>query len=374
MTCAVCGAATSGQSTICSSCDQVVGSGRFASTGGYYSPTSRRPADVSSSMATVWFVVLFAITLGSVVIISGRPTDPSKTADVLGQVLAHVFLAALIAGLLRWTAKARYWRTFLITWAILIPLFFISSFTQRQQLQNQRMHQALLDLSKAGNSRNPTTSTSAEPTANGTMSTDGGGAPPLQIAIEHIAQNATAFKQQENLRLQAQKDLHLELTLQPQRLVSAEGIAQSRSSLDQYRKMITDHQGALKAFEDQNQAYLLQLPEPMQDAALRGFLKSRASSDDAFNQFFAVEDSTIDTSDQILDVAQRALGRSRIDKSGRLLLPEPMHSEMVSLQQTVQQEIAEETEAKRNVQTLAVQHKQMMDQLLQQTATPGSSQ
>lgn len=379
MTCAVCGAATSGTSTICGSCDQVVGRGRFAGSGGSYSSGSGRLEDVSSGMAAVWFVVLLAITLGSTFVLLGRPTDAFTSGELFGGVAAHILLAAIIAGLLRWTAKARFGRTFLITWAILIPLMFISNIAQRSQLQNQGVHQALLDLRKAMNTKSPATSSSVaptanQPTANQTVSSDGSGASALQVAIEHIAQNAAAFKQQQAARTQREKDLHIELVLQPQRLVSAQGIGLSRSSVDQYRNLMTEQQTALKTFEDQNQAYLMQLPEPMQDAALRGFLKSRASADQAFDQYFLVENTTADTFDQVLDVAQHALGRSRLDSNGKLLLPEPMHSQMVSLWQTLQQNVVQETEAKQNMQALAAQHQQQMDQLLQQTATPGSSQ
>jgi hypothetical protein len=374
MTCAVCGAATSGQSTICSSCDQVVGHGRFAATGGRQSPASRHPEDVSSGMATVWFVVLLAITLGSAFVTVGRPTNPYTSGEYLGNVAAHMLLAVIIAGVLRWTAKARFTRTFLITWAVLIPLLFVSGLTQRHQLQNQGVHQALLDLRKVMTSKNPATGTSVAPTANEATPSDGGNGSALQVAIEHIAQNATGFKQQEMVRQQRERDLHIELVLQPQRLVSAEGIAQSRSSIDQYRALMTERKTALKAFEDQNQSYLMQLPEPMQDAALRGFLKARVSADQAFEQYFLVENSTADTFDQVLDVAQKALGRSRLDGNGKLMLPEPMHSEMAGLWQTIQQEITEEAQAKQNMQILASQQQQNMDQLLQQTSTPGSSQ
>jgi maltose-binding protein MalE len=56
------------------------------------------------------------------------------------------------------------------------------------------------------------------------------------------------------------------------------------------------------------------------------------------------------------------------------MLPEPMHSEMISLWQTIQQEVSEETAAKQTVQNLVTQQQQTVDQLLQQTAAPGSSQ
>ena len=329
-------------------------------------------------MAIVWFVVLLAITLGSAFVIVGRPTDAFTSGELFGNIAAHILLALIIAAVLRWTAKARYWRTFLITWAILIPLMFISNIAQRSQLQNQGVHQALLDLRKVMNAKSPATGSSVAPTVNQrtvnqTVSSDGSGASALQVAIEHIAQNAAAFKQQQAARTQREKDLHIELLLQPQRLVSAQGIGLSRSSVDQYRNLMTEQQTALKTFEDQNQAYLMQLPEPMQDTALRGFLKSRASADQAFDQYFLVESTTADTFDQVLDVAQKALGHSRLDNNGKLLLPEPMHSQMVSLWQTMQQNIVQETEAKQNVQALAAQHQQQIDQLLQQTATPGSS-
>jgi hypothetical protein len=374
MACAVCGATTTGQSTICSSCDQVVGRGRFADTGGYYSPASRRPADVAQGAAAIWFVILFAITAGSALVTVGRPTDPYTSGEFFGNILAHIFLAAIISGLLRWTAKARYWRTFLITWAILIPLMFISSLTQRSEHQRQDLHQVALDLKKAMDTTNPSNSSSAVPTVNATPSSDGSPASPLQNAFQHITQNAMVFKQQEAARMQTEKDLHIELVLQPQRLVSAEGIAQSRSSLDQYRTLLTERQAALKALEDQNQTYLMQLPEPTQDAVLRGYVNARMPADQAFEQYFNIENSTIDTFNQVLDVAQKALGRSRLDKNGKLLLPEPMHGEMISLSQTIQQEVSEETAAKQTVQNLVTQQQQNVDQLLQETAAPGSPQ
>jgi hypothetical protein len=259
MTCAVCGAATTGPSTICGSCDQVVGRGRFAGSDGHYSSGSGRPEDVSSGIAAVWFVVLLAITLGSTFVLVGRPTDAYTSGELLGDVAAHILLALIIAGLLRWTAKARFWRTFLITWAILIPLMFISNIAQRSQLQNQGVHQALLDLRKVMNAKSPATGSSVAPTVNQrtvnqTVSSDGSGASALQVAIEHIAQNAAAFKQQQAARTQREKDLHIELLLQPQRLVSAQGIGLSRSSVDQYRNLMTEQQTALKTFEDKTGA------------------------------------------------------------------------------------------------------------------------
>lgn len=374
MTCAVCGAATTGPSTICSSCDQVVGRSRPAGNGGRSLSASRRPEDVSQGVGAIWFVVLLAVTSASALITVGRPTNPFTTGEFMGNIGAHIILALIIASLLRWTAKARYWRTFLITWAILIPLFFVSSLTQRNEHQKQDLHQALLDLKKVMNSNNPANSSSATTTASATLPTDGNASSPLQAAFERIAQNAVAYKQREAVRTQAEKDLHIELVLQPQRLVSAEGIAQSRSSLDQYRTLMNERQAALKAFEDQNQSYLMQLPEPMQDAVLRGFLNSRGPADQAYTQYFTIENSTVDTFNQVLDVAQKALGRSRLDNNGKLLLPEPMHSQMVSLGQMIQMEIQEEDAAKQTVQNLTAQHQRTIDQLLQQTATPGSSQ
>jgi hypothetical protein len=325
-------------------------------------------------MAIVWFVVLLAITLGSAFVIVGRPTDAFTSGELFGNIAAHILLALIIAAVLRWTAKARYWRTFLITWAILIPLFFISSLTQRAEHQREDLHQALLDLKKAMNTKDPVNSSSVAPIANATPSSDGSMASPLQNTFKQIAQNTIAFKQQEAVRTQAEKDLHFELVLQPQRLVSAQGIAQSRSSIDHYRTLLTERQAALKALEDQNQSCLMQLPEPTQDAVLRGYLNARAPTDRAFDQYFNIENSTIDTFNQVLDVAQKALGRSHLDKTGKLMLPEPMHSEMISLWQTIQQEVSEETAAKQTVQNLVTQQQQTADQLLQQTAAPGSSQ
>ncbi len=115
-------------------------------------------------MAAVWFVVLLTITLGSTFVLLGRPTDAFTSGELFGGVAAHILLAAIIAGLLRWTAKARFGRTFLITWAILIPLMFISNIAQRSQLQNQGVHQALLDLRKAMNAKSPATGSSVAPT------------------------------------------------------------------------------------------------------------------------------------------------------------------------------------------------------------------
>jgi hypothetical protein len=351
-----------------------VGRGRFAGTGGPPSSVSRRPEDISQGLGAIWFVVLLAITSASALVIVGRPTDSFTTGEFIGNVGVHIILALIIAGLLRWTAKARYGRTFLITWAILIPLFFVSGLTQRDEHQKQDLHQALLDLKKAMNSNNPANSSSATTTANATLPTGGNANSPLQTAFDRIAQNAIAYRQREAVRTQTEKDLHIELVLQPQRLVSADGIAQSRSSLDQYRTLVGERQAALKALEDQNQAYLTQLPEPMQDAVLRGYLNSRGPADQAYAQYFNIENNTVDTFNQVLDVAQKALGRSRLDNNGKLVLPEPMHSEMVSLGQTIQQEVQEENAAKQTVLNLTAQHQQTIDQLLQQTATPGSSQ
>lgn len=373
MTCSVCGAPTSGASTLCGSCDLIVGRGRHAGPGRGAHPSRTRAvqsADIGSGAAIVWSLVLLSAAVASAILLYGRPTGPTGVGLVVGHVLGGVLVALLIGGLFCWLAKTRVRRTLLITWTIVLPVAYGSVLLDNQQQQRaQGVHQALVGLTKTVYNKNPASSTSVPSIALGTGSINGASASALQIAIEHITQDSIVFKQQEALRLQAQRDLHLEMALTPQRLVSANGIIESRQSLERYRSMLAEHQIQLKAFEDRNQSYLAEIPQPMRTTVLTGFLQSRNQGDEAFGRFFAVENRYIGTAEQVLDVAQQAAGRSHLDLAGRLVLPEPMHTEIQDLARTLNAEVIEERAAKQELQTLKAEHAQAMDRLLQQGAS-----
>ena len=371
MNCAVCGATSSGQS-VCDSCNQIVGRGRRVENVRYRASTLRREEDISSPASTIWFAILLVVTLGSSWLVTGRSTNAYTAGEVAGNVLAHVMIAAFVTGILKWTAKVRPLRTFLITWTIVVPLFFISGVTQRSVQQKQDLHQALLEFKKIESPANQATRGSDATSATIAASSDGSAASPLRIAFASIAKNTAALREQESLREQKIRDLHMELALTPPRLVSASGIAQSRASLGQYRILLTERQSAITAFEDQNQSYLSQIPQPTRDDVMRGYMNARAPSDRALNQYFAIEMGLLDTFNKVMDIAQKAQGRSRLDRNGKLLLPEPMHNEIVNLGQTIRLETQQEALAKQTVQTLTAQHQQDMEKLLRETAPQGS--
>ncbi|RDS82855.1 hypothetical protein DWU98_06855 [Dyella monticola] len=329
-------------------------------------------ADIGAGGAIVWSLALLAAAIAAAILLYGTPTNPTHVGLVIGHVLGGVLVALLIGGLFCWLAKTRFRRTLLVTWTIVLPVAYGSVLLDNQQQQRaQGVHQALVSLTKAMDSKNPASSTSVPSTTNGTASINSASASSLQIAIEHITQDSIVFKQKEAIRLQAQRDLHLEMALTPQRLVSAQGIAASRQSLERYRSMLAEHQIELKAFEDRNQSYLAEIRQPLRTTVLTGFLQSRAQGDEAFARFFAVENRYIGTAEQVLNVAQQALGRSHLDFTGKLMLPEPMHTQIQGLAQTLNEEVFEERAAKQELQSLKAEHEQAMDRLLQQ-GTPSS--
>ncbi|WP_233843629.1 hypothetical protein [Dyella sp. 2HG41-7] len=366
MTCSVCGAETSAGSTVCRSCDLIVGKARHpGANSGRYTPRARATgttgADVSPIIATIWFIALLVATIWCGNRLYGQSSDAYHVGLQGGHVVGNLLFAALIAGVLRWLAKFHYVRTFLVTWTVLVPLTFFSVAVDNQRERSRGEHDALLALNNIATNKTPASSTSA---ASGAPSIDGGEKSPMQIALEQMTQNTAAFKQQEKTREQTRRDLHMELVLTPERLVSAEGIAQSRASLAQYRTLIDEHRAALLAFEDRNQATLTNMP-----AALEGFKSSRLNADQAFGRYFDVEIRYIDTANQVLDVAQRAVGRSSIDKTGVLRLPQPMLGQIQQLSQTVHAEVVEEDAAQKNLQVLNAQHREAMNRLLQQSQT-----
>lgn len=332
---------------------------------------SPRESDISSVPATLWFIALLGVSIWSGYLLYGRssPQTTYTMGEQLGHALCGLLLAAIVAGLLRWLAKAPYMRTLLIIWTIFVPLLFISVAVNNQSHRTAGLHQALEDLNTVLNNKKPDSGSSPAAATDGA---DSATTSPLQIAVERATQNTVVYKQRQVQRLQAQHDLHLELALQPDRLVSADGIEQSREALAKYRIMVAEHQADLKAYEDRNRSYLLDLPEPTKSGALIGFQKSRSATDEAFDRFFSVENRFIDTANQMLDVAQQALGHSRLDRAGKLILPEPMHSQMLALAKTIDTEVAEETAAQQNLHTLSAHYRTQFNSFVQQTGTPSS--
>jgi len=380
MTCSVCGADTPAGSAICSACDSIAGRNPYAgpATAAYIPrprSTSTRNSELPPTVSTIWFIVLACASLASGYLLYGRssPMNSFTIGEQVGHALGGLLLASLIAGLLHWLAKARFVLTLLIVWSILVPLTLFSVVQSDQQQRTAHLHQALEGLSQAINGKGPAPATSSATAANGASRDDSASTSPLQIAIERATQSTLAYKQQQALRLHAQRELHLELALQPQRLVSADGIEESREALAKYRILLAEHKAALKAYEDRNLSYLMDLPEPTKSGALAGFQKSRAITDDAFDRFFAVENRYVDTANQMLDVAQQALGRSSLDKQGKLRLPEPLHSQMRSLIQTQHEEAADEVAAQQNLRTLGSQYRTRFNNLIQQINAPPSS-
>jgi hypothetical protein len=303
-------------------------------------------------------------SVGSGYLLYGRSAPAS--AFSLGQQLGHsggiILLALLIAGVLHWLAKLRFLRCFLITWTILVPLTLVGVAANHQQQRNKNLQQAMAGFADVVNNKNPAASATA---ANATSPVDEATQSPLQIVIERTTRNTVAFKQQEAAYAQAQRDLHLEQALQPGRMASAQGIAQSRDALAKYRNMLTEHQSAMKAYEDRNLSYIMETPEPTRSAALAGFQKSRAASDAAFDRFFAVEKRYVETAGQMLDLAQQALGRSHLNAAGKLVVPEPMHAQMLALYKTIDAEVAEEAAAQQNIQTLRAHYREQINHLVQ---------